>query len=373
MESKFQRNAEGTTISSGRPSLDERTPLVPGAQATDPQRTAAEAPLALKAMRGLFLAGLYIAVSSAMILFNKTLMKEDRFPFPVFLTAMHMAGSLMMSMLLRRLVPSLFPSAPSVFNETLLLDVSSKYYRQDRLRLVKSLVPFLPIAACGGLCLVTGNWAYKVATVSFLQMVKETHIVVVYILTIAFGLEQPKFHNAAILLFVAASATLAVSAQAELSVRGLLLQLIAGLFGSLQIVLTNVMLAKSGKGRIDPLTMVLCVAPLMLVFLLPATAFTWEARIMSRMVTFRSCIAINILLAFLLQVTSALTIRYLSATGVSLASMAKDLGIVYVAAKILGEQLSSVQVMGFVGSVLGISAYSGMQLFPQIREAVRAT
>jgi len=277
-----------------------------------------------------------------------------------------------MSLLLRSFAPSLFPSAPNVFKEPLLLDAGANFYRCDPLRLMKPLAPFVPIAACGGLCLVAGNWAYKFATVSFLQMIKESHIVIVYILTLAFGLEQPTIRNAAVLLFVAASATLAVSAQAELSVRGLMLQMVAGLFGSLQIVLTNVMLASSGKGRIDPLTMVLCVAPLMLVGLVPATTLTWEPRIMSRAIAFRSWLAINIFLAFLLQVSSALTIKYLSGTGMSLASMAKDLGIVFAASKILGEQLSSLQVAGFVGSVLGMSVYTGMKLFPTVFERPRA-
>lgn len=355
-------------MSSGKRSLTERMPLAPGAKKMSPRQDSEEASVAVKLMRGVILGGLYIAISSAMILFNKALMRDERFPFPVFLTCTHMAGSLAMSVLLRRFQPSFFPSAPNVFNEPLLLDAGTNHYHWDPLRLMKALAPFVPIAACGGLCLVTGNWAYRVATVSFLQMIKESHIVIVYILTIAFGLEQPTIRSAAVLLFVAASATLAVSAQAQLSVHGLLLQMMAGLFGSLQIVLTNVMLARSGKGRIDPLTMVLCVAPLMLVGLVPATALTWETRIMSRLITFRCCIAINILLAFLLQVTSALTIRYLSATGMSLASMAKDLGIVFAASRILGEQLSSLQVMGFLGSVLGISAYTFMKLFPNMCE-----
>jgi len=371
MESTEPRKAEGTTILNGKSSFTDRMPLVKGAKELPPKQPFPETPLIVKAMRGLLLAGLYIAVSSAMILFNKALMREDRFPFPVFLTATHMAGSLTMSLLLRSFAPSFFPSAPHVFNEPLLPDAGSNRYRWNSLRLMQALVPFVPIAACGGLCLVTGNWAYKVATVSFLQMIKESHIVVVYVLTIAFGLEQPKFHNAAVLIFVAASATLAVSAQTGLSVYGLLLQLIAGLFGSLQIVLTNVMLARSGKGKIDPLTMVLCVAPIMLGFLIPATAFTWDQRIMSRLLDFRTCILVNILLAFVLQVTTALTIRYLSATGMSLASMAKDLGIVLAASKVLGEHLSAIQVAGFIGSVLGISVYSGMKLFPGFFERPR--
>jgi len=338
----------------------EQTPLL--------AKNAPNAPILVRALQGVMLAGFYIAVSSTMILFNKCLMREDRFPFPVVLTLMHMLGSLTFCLIIRRFAPWFFPSAPTVFNESPLLNVAvnGRGAWNNMVRVVKALVPFVPIAACGALCLVTGNWAYRVATVSFLQMIKESHIVIVYVLSLALGLEQAKSRNAIILIVVAVSATLAVSAQSSLSVAGLALQMVAGLFGSLQIVLTNVMLSRSGRGKIDPMTMVLCVAPLMIVFLLPASILTWDHIIFVRLCEFWPTVSCNIALAFVLQVTIALTIRNLSATGMSLASMAKDLGIVFAASKVLGEHLSGLQILGFGGSILGICLYSAMKLFPEV-------
>jgi len=331
-------------------------------------------PVAVRALQGLLLATFYIAVSSTMILFNKALMREDRFPFPIFLTFMHMVGSVTMCIIIRSFAPWFFPSAPMVFNEPPLLDVSSRQRTWDMLRLMKALVPFAPIAACGAMCLVSGNWAYRVATVSFLQMVKESHIVLVYVLSLSFGLEEPKLRNAIVLTFVAVSATMAVSDQASMSMAGLMLQMVAGLFGAFQIVLTNVMLSRSGKGKIDPMTMVLCVAPLMIVVLLPASIITWDRLIFIRLCQFWRSISCNVALAFVLQATIALTIRNLSATGMSLASMAKDLGIVFAALQVLGEHLSWVQALGFGGSVLGIGLYSAMKLFPEFLDRpVKAT
>lgn len=326
---------------------------------------AKKAPVAVRALQGVLLAGFYIAVSSTMILFNKALMRDDRFPFPVFLTLMHMIGSLAMCLIIRTFAPWCFPSLPMVFDEPPLLDAINEAPSRGMLRVGKALVPFIPIAACGALCLVTGNWAYRVATVSFLQMIKESHIVIVYLLSLTFGLEQAKSRNAIVLIFVAVSATLAVSAQAQLSVAGLVLQMVAGLFGSLQIVLTNVMLSRSGKGKIDPMTMVLCVAPLMIAFLLPATVATWERVIFARLCQLWRAIACNVALAFVLQATIALTIGHLSATGMSLASMAKDLGIIFAASQVLGEHLSGIQILGFGGSIFGISLYSAMKLVPE--------
>jgi len=321
--------------------------------------------LCARAVHGISIAMLFILVSTSMIFSNKALMAEDRFPFPVFLVTLHMAGSLTMSMLLRSIAPFLFPSAPSVFDqqEELPSVTSDKEKFRKPLAVLRALTPFVPIAFCGTLCLVLGNWAYKVATVSCLQMIKESHIVIVYVLSLVAGVEQLKLRNAMVLFFVAVCATLAVSAQTSLSLTGLLLQMVAGFFGSSQLVLTNVMLSMTGRGKIDPMTMVLCTAPLMLAFLVPANYLMWNAMIIERLSEHRRFIICNVFLAFLMQVTSVVTIHSLSATGLSLASVAKDLGIVLAASQILGEHLSGLQVLGFTGSVLFIGLYSAMKLF----------
>mmetsp|Transcript_94766 Transcript_94766/g.187752 ORF Transcript_94766/g.187752 Transcript_94766/m.187752 type:complete len:348 (-) Transcript_94766:46-1089(-) len=326
--------------------VNERTPLVDQSKAS----------VVVKVLVGISIATLFISVSASMILFNKALMREDRFPFPVFLTTLHMAGSLTLSLLLRSIAPSFFPSASSVFRGSELPGASTEK---------KSLRPFVPIALCGALCLVAGNWAYKVATVSFLQMVKESHIIIVYTLMVLFGLDTLRFKSTLTLIFVAICSMVAVSAQVSLSIPGLVLQTVCGVFGSLQLVLTNMMMARSGKGKIDPMTMVLCTAPVMLAFLLPANVLFWDPLIPERLHLLWRYIACNMVLAFTLQVTIAVTVRSLSATGFSLASILKDLGIVFAASCVLGEHLTSLQLGGFLGSIVGIGLYSAMKIFPE--------
>jgi len=197
-------------------------------------------------------------------------------------------------------------------------------------------------------------------------MVKESHILFVYTLMVVFGLDQFRVRNMLVLFLVACFSALAVCAQITLSVPGLVLQLVCGLFGSLQLVLTNKMLIKSGNGKIDPMTMVLCVAPMMLLFLGPANIVYWDSRTYGRLVVFWPYLACNVLLAFMLQVTTALTIRGLSALGFSLASVLKDLGIVAAASLVLHEILTPLQLCGFAGSVAGIGLYSAMKLFPSV-------
>lgn len=347
---------------SGHINCNELTPLTGKMPST-----LVEAPPYLRAAYAIMLGLSYISISGAMILFNKCLMREDRFPFPICLTTMHMSGSLTFSLVLYAMFPSFFPSAPSVFCREQRVEVRPTGLSPITLT---ALLPFAPIAACGAVTLVTGNWAYRVATVSFLQMVKESHILIVYILMVAIGLDKLRVRNALVLMFVACCAAMAVSAQTALSLPGLCLQMVCGLFGSMQIVLTNQLMTKSGKGRIDPMTMVLCVAPMMLLVLAPANLIFWDSRTQQRIAMFWPIVACNIALAFTLQVMTAVTIRGLSALGFSLASVLKDLGIVFAASLILHESLTGLQILGFAGSIFGIGLYSTMKLFPDFFDGV---
>jgi len=330
-------------------------------------------PLWVRASGGAALGLLYIGASASMILFNKYLMRADRFPFPTCLTTMHMLGSLALSCTLLVLAPGLFPSASVMFSskkdetlpyrsgdEGLALAAGSR----DGLRLYQVaavLLPFAPIACCGMVSLVASNWAYRYASVAFLQMIKESHIVFVYSLMVLFGLESLSTKNVVILGFVALSSTMAVFGDVAMSLTGLGLQILAGFSGSMQIVLTNRMMAV-GNAKVDPMTMVLCVAPVMLVGLVPANFMFWDPRVPERIAEWHPYLMCSIVMAFGLQVITAAVIRTLSGTGHALCSVLKDLAIVFAASRAMGETLSAMQLCGFLGSLFGIGAYSSLKL-----------
>jgi len=312
----------------------------------------------------------YIALSASMILCNKFLMRSDVFPFPVMLTSMHMVCSLSLAVSLQRLFPSLFPAYSRVFAKRCSeLDIASNESQVDiSSRTLSSLLPFAPIAVCGAICLVTGNSAYRYASVSFLQMVKESHIMFVYILMLVAGLEQLKLRMAAVIIFVAISAMVAVYGEVYFSWQGLILQLVSGLSGSGQIVLNNLLMTRSSMGKIDPLTLVLCTAPVMLIALIPANVFFWDARIPMLLRQWLPILACNAVLAFALQISAATLIWVTSGTGYALACVAKDLAIVAAAQLLFHESFTTIQVLGFAGSISGMVIYSGMKLFPEVFE-----
>jgi drug/metabolite transporter (DMT)-like permease len=340
--------------------------------------------MAHKVLKGVAFAVGYICVSASMIFFNKFLMHEDRFPFATFLTTLHMLGSVTFSLILYHAMPSLFPAWATVFggSKDSIMPPSNSGQRVSGLagdcvtfdtarirHLHQALLPFAPLGACGTVALVAGNSAYRYSPVAFLQMVKESHIVFVYALSTIVGLEVPRFRSIITIVFVAIAAVCAVCGAdgATFSTRGLLLQLLAGLGGSTQIVLSNRMMVRPGSSKIDPLTMVFCTAPAMLVALTPVNILFWDPRIPERLHKWGHHLMANVLCAFILQVVMAMTIRNLSATGHALASVTKDLFIVFSAAWFLQEHVTWIQTFGFIGSVIGISFYSAMKLFPHLR------
>jgi len=311
----------------------------------------------------------YIMLSSAMILFNKFLMRADVFPFPVTLTSLHMACSLMLAFSLQRLCPALFPAFPRVFGKrSKELDYASEGSTSELNRVMHCLLPFAPIAACGAVALICGNSAYKYASVSFLQMVKESHIMFVYVLMLAVGLDNFKLRMAACIIFVTVSAMVAVYGEMHFSWQGLALQLLSGLSGSGQIVLNNLLMSRRTDGKVDPLTLVFCTAPVMLIALIPANVLLWDSSISMQFTKFLPYIACNAVLAFALQVSAATLIWVTSGTGYALACVAKDLAIVAAAQVLLHESFTMIQVLGFAGSIAGMVLYSAMKLFPEAFE-----
>merc|ERR1719161_1094199 len=121
-------------------------------------------------------------------------------------------------------------------------------------------------------------------------------------------------------------------------------------------------MAKGGK--LDPMTMVLCTSPLTVVALLPTLYYFWDPRIPARLLACWPLLLCNSLVAFSLNVVIAATIRSLNGVGLTLASIVKDLAIVAVSSLVFRSSLTALQILGFAGSLLGISLYSFMKLFP---------
>mmetsp|Transcript_103445 Transcript_103445/g.194594 ORF Transcript_103445/g.194594 Transcript_103445/m.194594 type:complete len:373 (+) Transcript_103445:101-1219(+) len=312
----------------------------------------------LAGIRVFGLGALYITVSAGMIAFNKYLMNEDRFPFAVPLVLLHSAFCSVCAGFLYLVAPSLFPS---------LTDPLKKVPVNSELMLRGCV----PIALLFSVQLVLSNTAYLHSSTAFLQMMKEANLVLVYAFSLMFALEVFNWNKGKVLFAIMCATFLTIHGELHFSWLGFVIQVTGQLFESLKIVFQGFVLSSAGY-KLDALTYVLLVMPLCflvlgamyfcLVFVHPLETLQtpkWkDLQIWWPVLLANSCVA------FSLNLTIAMFMKYSSPISFIIAGILKDTCIVCVGATMLGEQVSSMQVAGFGLQLVFIGVWSIMKLFP---------
>lgn len=300
-----------------------------------------------------------ILCSAALITFNKYLMHKDRFPFPIALVLIHCLCCSAFSGVLLLVCPSLFPA----------LSDPAKRISIDRSFVVRRA---LPVAALFSVSLLLSNCAYQYATVAFLQMVKLANVVLVYVISLAWGLQTWRAQEASVLLLIVCATLVTIRGELNYSATGFVLQGLCGFVESAKIVVQGSLLSGSGR-KLDALSYVLVVTPLCALLLGATVAFSCAvvelpfvrvpgAQQWARM---GPLLALNVALAFALNVVVALFIRFSSAMSFVVCNIAKDCVVVLGSAVVMHEPVSTLQAEGFVAQLALISLWSAMKAFPE--------
>lgn len=305
-------------------------------------------------------AGLYTVCSSGLIAFNKYLIHPERFPFAVPLVLLHTIFCSVLTGVLLLLFPSLFPSLTSPDKQT--------RTTLDWRLFVKGTVPVAALFTCQ---LVLTNTAYLHSTVAFIQMMKESNLVVVYALSLLAALERFSWMQVRVLLFVVAATCLTIHGEINFSYKGFVIQGLGQMFECCRIVLQAVLLTSAGR-KLDALTYVLLVMPWCAMFLLAgwfSLAFVYPSTFfaiphMHDLYTWWPYLLVNSLLAFALNVVVALFIKHSQAVSFILVGILKDAMIVMMGAVFLREVITFLQLIGFSLQILGILIWSILKTFP---------
>eukprot|EP00929_Paragymnodinium_shiwhaense_P085418 TRINITY_DN45821_c0_g1_i1.p1 TRINITY_DN45821_c0_g1~~TRINITY_DN45821_c0_g1_i1.p1 ORF type:complete len:437 (-),score=97.52 TRINITY_DN45821_c0_g1_i1:72-1382(-) len=293
------------------------------------------------AVRGAALGLLYIILSAVMIETNRWLMQPGRFPYPFMLTMNHMCCSFVLANLLRAVKPSFFPSLEG-------LKVTPSF-----------LWRFVPIGLPFAASLVCSNWAYKYLSVSFLQIMKQSNIVTIYVLSVIAGLEALRRCNVILLAAILFGASLGVKGELHFVLIGFILQCISSLCEAGKVIMQSLLM--SGQAKLDPLTMVLFMAPACFIANI-VPLYVIEGRemhnILSAFGAMWPMLLGNACLAFCLNVTVAQCIKQLSAVGYLLCGIVKDTAIIVTSTWLLGESLTLQQQVGFSLALTGVAMYS---------------
>lgn len=321
--------------------------------------SASHAELALSATRVITLGCLYVCISAGMIAFNKYLMNEKRFPFAVPLVLLHSAFSSILALVMFWVKPSLFPS----------LTDPMKKVPVDRDLMLKGAVP---IAFLFSVQLVLSNTAYLHSSTAFLQMMKEANLVLVYAFSLVVALETFSWTKGKVLFAIMLATFFTIHGELHFSMLGFIIQGTGQLFESLKIVFQGYVLSNSGR-KLDALSYVLLVMPLCLLFL--GSMFfclvyvhpleTLQTPAWKDVVHWAPVLLANCCVAFSLNLTIALFLKYSTPISFILAGIAKDACIVSAGATFLGEMVSTVQVAAFALQLGLIWVWSMMKIFPE--------
>jgi hypothetical protein len=289
----------------------------------------------------LSLGSIYIVCSAAMIESNKWLMLADHFPYPIAMTTNHMFTSLILANCLRFACPSAFPSLEK-------LEVNWRF-----------LLKFVPIGAAFALSIVCGNGAYRYLSVSFLQCMKQWNVALIYFFSVLFGLEALRRCSIILLAGTLCGTFMAIQGELHFQLLGFTLQVVSSLSEATKVIIQSILM--SGSLKLDPLSMVLFMAPACLLANLIPVAVVEGPRIdevSERFMLFLPFVLCNACLAFALNVVVAQCIKQLSAVGYLLCGIVKDICIIVTSAVFLGESLEPVQIVGFCFALSGVGAYS---------------
>mmetsp|Transcript_116372 Transcript_116372/g.324268 ORF Transcript_116372/g.324268 Transcript_116372/m.324268 type:complete len:452 (-) Transcript_116372:205-1560(-) len=305
----------------------------------------------------------YMAISTGLITFNKYLLHETRFPFVIFIGMLHMSFSLLCNLVLFRLCPSLYPS---------LTDPE----RQVHIDQALVLQVLMPIAGCFGAQLVLSNMAFMHSSLAFLQMMKQSNVVLVYFFSLALSLESFSWKRILVLACIVAATGMTVHGELNFSLTGFAIQGVSMLCESLKLTLQSHSLSATGR-KLDALTFVMLIAPLVLLVLLALLLglhLFWPTRPealtlppLTALWEYRHLLLANGSLAFAMNVSHALLIKRSSATAFILTGVImKDVVIVVVGAMLLGELLSPLQVAGFTMQLVAILVWSLLKAAPML-------
>jgi len=287
---------------------------------------------------------LWIALSAAVILYNKWILAVHGFAFPITLTAGHMAVS---SIFAAGLVRSGLVGAPSIPRPT--------YWRA-----------IAPVGALFAGTLWLGNAAYLHLSVSFIQMLKALMPVAVYGVGCAAGLQAFSPAVAANMGVITAGVALASAGELAFSSVGVALQLASVCTEAARLTLVQLLLQSRGLA-LNPVTTLYHVAPASLV----ALAGPWAAlEAGPLLVGIRAgsvplnpwVLASNAAAAVSLNLAVFLLIGRTSALTMNVAGVLKDWLLIAASAALFGSPISGLNLGGYGVALSGVLWYNGSKL-----------
>jgi len=288
-----------------------------------------------------------ITFSVSLINFNNWLMKPTRFPHALLIVLIQMGICTSLALLFFMLKPSVFPALTDPDTK---IDLNLSFY----------LKTILPIASVFTVNIILSNVVYAHLGMAFIQMIKETNVIWVYVLSVFCALEKLSMRAFQVISIAIVAMALTMRGELNFHFFGFMLQICAVLCDAVRVVLQSVQLY--GK-RVDPLSYVLLMSPscgvlvicaLLVISAIPSGVVGPDLALpaVSEVLHWAPWLVADSILAFVLNISIAMVIQDNGPLSYIMCGIMKDVVAVVVSVTILHERVSILQGCGF-----------GLQLF----------
>ncbi|KAL8906915.1 MAG: hypothetical protein Q9207_001723 [Kuettlingeria erythrocarpa] len=277
-----------------------------------------------------FYVSIWITLSSSIIIFNKWILDDRGFHYPVTLTCWHLFFATVMTQIMSR-TTTLLDGRKSV-------KMTGKIY----------LRAIVPIGAFFSLSLICGNITYLYLNVAFIQMLKATTPVAVLLAGWGLGTEKANVGTLFKVSFIVIGVVIASFGEIEFVFIGFMFQLGGIVFEALRLVMVQKLLS-SAEYKMDPLVSLYYFAPICAVMNFCVAAIVEIPYIKMEEVYHVGLLILltNACIAFALNVSVVFLIGRTSSLVLTLCGVLKDILLVVAAIAIWGKEVTPLQFFGY--------------------------
>ncbi|KAF9010003.1 triose-phosphate transporter family-domain-containing protein [Cyathus striatus] len=269
----------------------------------------------------------WIALSSAVIIYNNYLYNTLHFQYPVFLVTWHLSFAAVGTRILQR--------------TTRLLD-GTKDVHMTKEMFFRSI---LPIGVLFSGSLILSNTAYLYLSVSYIQMLKAFTPVAILLISWVFRLQDPNKKLLIIVLMISSGVALASHGELRFNLVGFLTQAAAVGFEASRLVMIQVLLHNM---KMDPLVSLHYYAPVCAGINLLFIPFTEGMAPIYELPRLGAAILLsNAAVAFFLNVAAVFLVGVGSGLVLTLAGVFKDILLITGSVLLFGSTVTPLQVFGY--------------------------
>ncbi|XP_062445054.1 solute carrier family 35 member C2 isoform X1 [Rhea pennata] len=291
---------------------------------------------------------LYYGFSIGITFYNKWLMKSFR--FPLFMTLLHLLVIFGLSALARALARC------------------STGRPRAELSWAEYLRRAAPTALSTSLDIGLSNWSFLYVTVSLYTMTKSSAVLFILLFSLFFKLEEVRVALVLVVLLIAGGLFMFTYKSTQFNTQGFMLVLCASFLGGIRWTLTQILMQKAELGLQNPIDTMFHLQPLMFLGLFPLFV-VFEGLPLSvseKLFRFHEAgvlfsligkLFLGGILAFGLGFSEFLLVSRTSSLTLSIAGIFKEICILLLATRVLGDHLSLLNWLGFAVCLSGISLH----------------